>query len=935
MYQLSTEDGLPDMHVYRIIQDEDNYYWLATDSGIYKYDGENFQLFKHPDQKGTSTFGVVEDAQGQIWYNNGHGQIFSINDQDVILRHEFDQKPFGFIEDISVVEKNVYINSRNSILSFDTEDYSTNIYMYQSSDFPSTAITATGYGNLVLRDNTVITMNGSVNVVKSKTIDLMEDQGRGFLISESKKIFLSLPVVSKNVFYNLNSGRKVHDNFKELEYTTLNLYKKIGSSHWFLTSTGSYEYVFDGKRFKLVSNYLKEFTLTDVIKDHAGNMLFTTLNSGIFIVPDINLKKITYEAGTKVNSVQSLVSDDKGNLYFITNNNKLHKFDIRNNQITSLEIPRHQNQFSRYDEAYDKLMLFNKTEISFFDKNLSLVKKIKEFPAPKDLIRASETSFLAAFYDRVSIFNTDFKEINSIPERTSHVLKADKDKFFYSSIDGLKYTNPALDLSIPVLFKNSPINSSRIIHGLNNDIWALSVDSLYQVSSSMEVSAHSVAESNKVQRISDITASSENLYLGTNNGIYKFLPSVNIFYNYVSSSINEKRNITEVEVTSDRLWFSDGLNIYALNTDFEKNAVSSTVGLYIKNVTVDGNKVDPNEISISDQENLKIDLWVNRLNSKDQYRYFFKLDTSNDWIELPENSSTISLNGLPSGSRNISLQAEDIYTGEESAIKELTIEVDQPIFLKWWFIAGGLTFLILLIIVFIKVLNYFKQIKWQRKIDDAKREQRLAQLQLENLRSQMNPHFLFNALNSLQDHIISNEKKEASKFLVKFSRLVRMYLEHSQYDRILLSRELEALELYLFLENKRFDQQLNFSIHVAEEVDKSSCKVPSLFIQPYIENALIHGLLHKEGEKVLKISFNLENNFLVCRILDNGIGRKHAEIIDQRKGHNSFSTEANVKRIKLMNSREAAGMSVIYSDLEDEYGRAVGTLVTINLKYES
>lgn len=232
------------------------------------------------------------------------------------------------------------------------------------------------------------------------------------------------------------------------------------------------------------------------------------------------------------------------------------------------------------------------------------------------------------------------------------------------------------------------------------------------------------------------------------------------------------------------------------------------------------------------------------------------------------------------------------------------------------------------------LINKFKRRKWERTLIEVKKERRMAQLQLENLRSQMNPHFLFNALNSLQDHIISDEKKQASKFLVQFSRLMRMYLDHSRYDKITLQQEIEALTLYLSLENKRFNNQLEYHVEIASDINDLKTMVPSLFIQPYIENALLHGLLHKEGDKILTITVKIVGEQLICVITDNGIGREKSLEINRGKDHKSFATKANSNRLELMNSQESTQMSVVYKNLKSDLNNNSGTQVTIALKYE-
>ncbi len=167
----------------------------------------------------------------------------------------------------------------------------------------------------------------------------------------------------------------------------------------------------------------------------------------------------------------------------------------------------------------------------------------------------------------------------------------------------------------------------------------------------------------------------------------------------------------------------------------------------------------------------------------------------------------------------------------------------------------------------------------------------------------MNPHVFYNALNTIQSFLFTNDKRNASNYLSKFSKLTRMILEMSGQETIKLQEEIEALKLYLELEKMRFDEDFNFDITISELVDLEMTKIPSMLIQPYVENAVKHGLLHLEGDKYLSIQFTLDGKDLKVTITDNGVGRKKAESFKKLKSdvHKSYATQANLKRLELLN----------------------------------
>lgn len=199
------------------------------------------------------------------------------------------------------------------------------------------------------------------------------------------------------------------------------------------------------------------------------------------------------------------------------------------------------------------------------------------------------------------------------------------------------------------------------------------------------------------------------------------------------------------------------------------------------------------------------------------------------------------------------------------------------------------------------------------------------------LRAQINPHFIFNSLSSIQ-YLISSHKVESSiKYLSKFSRLTRNILESSIEDKILLKNEIKILEDYLALESLRFDNTFSYKINVENQLESQNIEIPSMVIQPFLENALIHGLLpKKQGAKHLSINFKIENEFLICVVDDTGIGRdlsqKKSSIYRGEK--KSRGMEITKLRLEALGEIEEA---VKIMDKYDSEGRALGTTVIIRI----
>ena len=200
-------------------------------------------------------------------------------------------------------------------------------------------------------------------------------------------------------------------------------------------------------------------------------------------------------------------------------------------------------------------------------------------------------------------------------------------------------------------------------------------------------------------------------------------------------------------------------------------------------------------------------------------------------------------------------------------------------------------------------------------------------------RVRINPHFFFNAINNIQSYIFTNETKEAATYLSKFSKLTRKILEFSDVDSISLKDEIASLQLYLELQQMRF-KDLKFEIKHDSILNLESIKIPTMLFQPYVENAILHGLSHSNKDKKLEIKFEWEaSNLLIGTIYDNGIGRiKSAELNQLNTSKpKSFATKANIERIMLLN-KDQYQIDVNYEDLYNENSESQGTKVTIKIE---
>jgi hypothetical protein len=226
----------------------------------------------------------------------------------------------------------------------------------------------------------------------------------------------------------------------------------------------------------------------------------------------------------------------------------------------------------------------------------------------------------------------------------------------------------------------------------------------------------------------------------------------------------------------------------------------------------------------------------------------------------------------------------------------------------------------------------------ENKKTQAELQQQAAEFKMQTLRTQMNPHFIFNSLNSINSFILENNKPNSSRYLTKFSRLIRMILQNSQSSFISLESELNSLGLYLEMEAMRFDNHFSYKIIVPQDLNISMLKLPPLIIQPYVENAIWHGLMHKEEKGELEISLMQEGGYLFIKITDNGIGREQAASIASKSAtrHKSMGLMITADRIAMMKKGNGTETAVVINDLVNADGSAGGTEVQIKIpvKYD-
>lgn len=312
---------------------------------------------------------------------------------------------------------------------------------------------------------------------------------------------------------------------------------------------------------------------------------------------------------------------------------------------------------------------------------------------------------------------------------------------------------------------------------------------------------------------------------------------------------------------------------------------------------------------------------------KNKFRYRLK-GFDDKWTETNDRRFA-NFTNVPSGDYIFELQVAN----NEGIWNEEKLNFDVQIATPWWKTIWFWTLVIL-------GVSTFGYLLYRWRIGEVRREERLhadyerklADMEMSALRAQMNPHFIFNSLNSIEYYIISNEPEKASDYLNRFSRLIRLILQNSKSTIVPLKDDLEALKLYIEIESMRFDNLFDYEIKIEEGMDVEKTKVPPMLLQPYVENAIWHGLLQKKGGKgKIDLVLRRDHGSIICLIEDNGIGRSAAEKLRSKSAskRKSYGMKITSDRLETLNQLANTKASVQIFDLENDKGQPKGTRVEL------
>jgi two-component sensor histidine kinase len=387
--------------------------------------------------------------------------------------------------------------------------------------------------------------------------------------------------------------------------------------------------------------------------------------------------------------------------------------------------------------------------------------------------------------------------------------------------------------------------------------------------------------------------------------------STNSLWRYDLNDLNRK--------IQPRVYISD-LQLFQQKTNWQAFADSITPWANL-----------PVGLSLDYQQNSLTFLFHSLLYQReDDVRFTYRLNSGRPgaWSQLSANTQADYLD-LPPGAYTFEVKAV-MGDGLESLPAECSFTISPPFWQTWWFIA-----LLLLVLTTAGILIFRSRVASIREEEAEKTKvaRQIAEIELTAIRAQMNPHFVFNALNSIQDFVLNNNAREASRYLAKFARLIRLALDNADKTNVTVANTVEFLRHYIDLESLRFPERFIYELETDPEVDIENSLIPNMMIQPHVENAIWHGIMHRkdgQGELVVRLIHH-DDHTLVATIRDNGIGRVAAAKInaEKRAGHRSKGTILVRENLKMINLLYHTDARVEYEDLYDTAGNATGTLVRV------
>lgn len=507
-----------------------------------------------------------------------------------------------------------------------------------------------------------------------------------------------------------------------------------------------------------------------------------------------------------------------------------------------------------------------------------------------------------------------------------------------TTLSGLHLYLPESDTSICFYSQVNPdigIDEKKIFDikkDESGDIW-IAANALYYACAETH-KIHKIIFNEKNSEIEIFALLAENnfaIWLMTDKGLLKYNRQSKSITDY-SSAVNilfEENNANAIKLEDGKLMFA-GKNGIAVFDPKNVRLGKQMPDIFLSSLLVFDKIKIPNikkndTIVLNHKENFfTIKIGSNVWGKNNPFKLFYKLEGFNkDWLEMPLFDNKATFTNVPSGKYNFRVKAEDKQGNKYTNIVSCNISIIPPFWVRWWFIS-------LIILSFLSFIYFI----WWSHIKEMRLSLFNSELNQKLLRLQMNPHFIFNSLFAIQNYIYSNQTHLAGNYLSDFAYLIRLILDNSRNESISLKKELETIELFLKLQKLRFEDKFDYSIEIDPQLKKDDYFIPPMLAQPFIENAIEHGLKKFDKKGSLNIKYKLIGNAIRFTVIDNGIGltasRKQKNKLEEEK-HESLAISICRKRLDILCKKNGSKVIFKISEIKNKDGSIAGTKVAFNI----
>lgn len=938
-YNITTDNGLPSNEVFEIEQDSFGHVWIGCNTGLYRYDGVRFLRYGSSREMSRAMSRMHIDPQGRLWCGNVAGQYFvRLGDT---LRQIFSHDPNAVFEFVSIGEEGDLlvleqqslrrINALGKVVRkwtlpwpWKSGGLPTDMRWMGNDAFFSTA--DGGLFRLDLGQSRLYRMSRS-NAEKTAGPSLFSTKGSPLyakaLRNSDGQASLQLPV-----------GNEMRGIYAEAHPLDVWLRIQVIDSNkvWLCMQSGAKELRFEGGKWLAGPTLVPGAQVSAVMRDREGNLWFSSINKGLFMIPSAGAMRYgsgddpLYQA-----NVTAMATLPDGTVLAGNALGEVYALDLRQG-LSQLVL-----KTSPLARAVKRIRVLPGGAFVLRSENTFLdwpSRKLRPFRlgsardgiVDEDSVRLIGTS-LGWTYPLKG-----WESMDAAPSRRlvgGRVLEQELGTglVYWGHNDGLFVRRP--DGYVPVLYGERPILALGMA-AVPLGVWVATLNQGLLLCRDGKV----VRQIGELEGLPELTVRTlvvhdGKLIFSTDQYLCQMDPESNTLRKLSRSAGFNPTDINQLTVSADRIWLGTNTGIVSVPLDFGVEDSGPLPSVRIGRVMVGETEVGKEGAIVLPAGHGALRVTVEGVSFRSRGRFGFEhriptIDTSWQWTAAASNE--IVFTALPAGEHRLEVRTVDEQGRRSEVPAVLRLEVAMPLHLRPLFV---ISMALLLVGITVGV------VEWRNRIQHRKERLKTAYIasQLTALKAQMNPHFLFNALNSIQDLVLSKDIRNSNLYLSKFSTLMRRVLAASGQDWVSVGDEVEMLRLYLDLECLRFGEEFSYGIHVQGSENADVAQIPTLILQPFVENAIKHGLLHKKGAKRLDIDFVVSEVGCKVTITDNGVGRKRSAEIKARSGagnHESFSTSATDRRLDLIRQMHGARVSLEIVDLE-EGGEATGTQVVVML----